>query len=221
MINSQEVIERSFYKALLDTAVSLNYSLDPEKYLPVSAENSKKFEADKSKLTKYIPIFGTGNNQSKGQKTTPRIVVNARGFYPGDIGLPKQLVEKQEGIGFVASEFPYEALDQYIDLHLVANNQDDLRLLHQIAFWSIPQRGYIKPYTSEEFLFSGNIFLEVVNFFDLPELDQGFIEKIYQFVVHDTLVPQKPDVTLDWVPITDIQALIQIYGQSGLTLNIN
>lgn len=48
------------------------------------------------KLNKYIWVFGTGNNQSKDKKLTPRIVVNARGFYPGGIGLPKLLIQKRK-----------------------------------------------------------------------------------------------------------------------------
>ena len=211
MIDSQEIIERSLYSALLNTADTLGYTLDPQKYLPVSAENKAKYDADLKALSKFIGIFGASNNQSKGQKITPRIVVNPKGFYPGAVGMPKQLIEKNEGLGFTASEFPYETIDQYIDIHLVANNQEELRLLHQILFWSIPQRGYIKPYTEDEFLFSGNIFLEVVNFFDTPNLQAGLLEKVYEFVVYDCLIGQS-ESEADLVPITDISLLLENYG---------
>lgn len=221
MVNSQEVIERSIYSAILNTSVALGYSINPEEYLPVSEANSRKYAEAKKNLKKFVGIFGTGNNQSKDMKLTPRIVVNARGFYPGNIGLPKQLIGKEEGIGYTATEVPYSTIDQYIDIHLVANNQEDLRLLHQITFYSIPQRGYLKPYNQDKFLFSGNIFLELVNFFDTPNLEVGIMEKIYQFVVEDTLVYENTE-PLDWVPITDISAVIEAYdGSFSNTLNIN
>lgn len=221
MVNSQEVIERSIYSAILNTSVALGYSINPEEYLPVSEANSRKYAEAKKNLKKFVGIFGTGNNQSKDMKVTPRIVVNARGFYPGNIGLPKQLIGKEEGIGYTATEVPYSTIDQYIDIHLVANNQEDLRLLHQITFYSIPQRGYLKPYNQDKFLFSGNIFLELVNFFDTPNLEVGIMEKIYQFVVEDTLVYENTE-PLDWVPITDISAVIEAYdGSFSNTLNIN
>lgn len=221
MVNSQEVIERSIYSAILNTSVALGYSINPEEYLPVSEANSRKYAEAKKNLKKFVGIFGTGNNQSKDMKVTPRIVVNARGFYPGNIGLPKQLISKEEGIGYTATEVPYSTIDQYIDIHLVANNQEDLRLLHQITFYSIPQRGYLKPYNQDKFLFSGNIFLELVNFFDTPNLEVGIMEKIYQFVVEDTLVYENTE-PLDWVPITDISAVIEAYdGSFSNTLNIN
>lgn len=221
MIDSQEIIERSLYEAILHTAIKLGYALNPLDYLPINCTNQKKYEEDLSKLSKHpIFIFGTGNNQSKGQEITPRIVINARGFYPGSVGLPKELISKEEGIGFTSSEFPYEAMDQVIDIHLVANNQEDLRLLHQILFFSIPQRGYLKPYTEEEFLFSGNIFLELTNFYDSPSRAQGIMEKVYQFEVHDCLigVSEKP---ADLVPIQDISLLIDSYGVPEQVLHIN
>lgn len=96
MINSQEIIERSIYQALLNASIKLGYSLDPNNYLPISIENQKRFKEDMDKLNKYIWVFGTGNNQSKDKKLTPRIVVNARGFYPGGIGLPKLLIQKRK-----------------------------------------------------------------------------------------------------------------------------
>ena len=221
MVNSQEVIERSIYSAILNTSVALGYSINPEEYLPVSEANSRKYAEAKKNLKKFVGIFGTGNNQSKDMKVTPRIVVNARGFYPGNIGLPKQLISKEEGVGYTATEVPYSTIDQYIDIHLVANNQEDLRLLHQITFYSIPQRGYLKPYNQDKFLFSGNIFLELVNFFDTPNLEVGIMEKIYQFVVEDTLAYENTE-PLDWVPITDISTVIEAYdGSFSNTLNIN
>lgn len=215
MVNSQEIIERSIYSALLGVAVKLGYSVNPEDFLPINAENSKKFKEAISKLKKFVQVFGTGNNQSKDKKETPRIVVNARGFYPGSIGLPRELITKEEGIGFTATEYPYETIDQYIDIHLVAGTQEDLRLLHQIMFYAIPQRGYIKPYTEDSFLFTGNIFIELVNFFDIPNLDMGLLEKIYQFQVMDCILEEIPG-EVDFVPITTIDVLLENYGYTLL-----
>lgn len=219
MINSQEIIERSIYCALLNTAVALKYSLNPDDFYPISIQNQEKFKKARSNLKKFIAIFGAGNAQSKDQKETPRIVVNPRGFYPGSIGLPKLLIEKQEGIGFTATEEPYQSLDQFIDIHLVANNQEDLRLLHDIMFWSIPQRGYIKPYNEDKFLFSGNIFINLVNFFDMPNLEMGIMEKIYQFEIQDCLI-KEVDSDIDIVPIKSISLLLEEYGREITTIDV-
>ena len=140
MYNSQEIIERSIYSALLQVAIALGYSVDPNDYLPVSETNAARMKADIQALQKYIPVFGTANSSSKDKKTTPRIVVNARGFYPGMVGLPKEIVGKEVGLGYTANEEPYETLDQYIDIHLVANTQEDLRIRFSICLTITAQR---------------------------------------------------------------------------------
>lgn len=222
MVNSQEIIERSIYKAILTTAIDLSYTLDPNSYLPKTEENVRRMQEDKKNLSKFIFIYGTGNATSKDQKMTPRIVINAKGFYPGGIGLPKYLQEKEEHRGstrFNIDLEPYETIDQYIDIHLVAQNQEDLRLLHQILFWSIPQRGYIKPYTSKSLLTSGNIFLELGNFFDYSNINLGILEKVYQFKIYDTLVGEVEDIQNDLVPINSIDVFLTEYKEYLLNIN--
>lgn len=222
MVNSQEIIERSIYTAILNTAIDLNYTLDPNKYLPKTPENLRKMQNDVQSLKKFIYIYGTGNSTSKDQKITPRIVINAKGFYPGGIGLPQFLLEKriEEGsVSFEADQVPYETIDQYIDVHLVAQNQEDLRLLHQILFWSLPHRGYIKPYTSKKLLTSGNIFLELGNFFDYSNINLGLLEKVYQFKVYDTLVGEKETIPTDLVPIKSIDVFLKEYNEYLININ--
>lgn len=198
--------------ALLNMTIDLGYTVNPEDYLPTTEENSRRFLQDLKEITKnkgfYIGIFGVGNNHSRGKKETPRIVVDSEGFYPGGIGLPKQIIEKEGGIGYTSSEMPFETLSQYMNIRLCAQTSEHMRLLHQIMFWSIPQRGYIKPYNEPGFLFDGNIFLRVVNFYNMPDLENGLMEKVYQFEVQDCLLEKNnsPQVI---TPIKDISVLLE------------
>lgn len=50
MVNSQEIIERSIYMALLNMAIELGYTINPEDYLPTSAENAERFKEDLKKI---------------------------------------------------------------------------------------------------------------------------------------------------------------------------
>lgn len=217
MINSQEIIERSLYDAILQVAITLNCSLDPNEYLPLTPESVERCKRDKNRLDKYIAIYGTGNATSKDKKETPRIVLNARGFFPGSIGLPKNLIEKKIGIGYTAFETPSETIDQYLDVHLVASNQEDLRLLHQILFFSLPARGYIKPYYIKEMPADGNIFIELGNFFDVPNNNLGLLEKVYEFRVYDTLVGLNDNLQVDMPEIISIEAIIN----NAIDLEVN
>lgn len=219
MVNSQEIIERSIYCALLEMAVKLGYTIDPNKYLPISNENQAKFKKDLSLIDKdkgfHIEIFGVGNNESRGVKMTPRITVESEGFYPGDVGLPRYRQEK-EGSSFLVYEEPYEALSQYMNIRLCAGNSEHMRILHQIMFWSVPQRGYLKPYTEDQPLFSGNIFLRLVNFYNHQDIQNGLLEKVYQFEIQDCLI-EKNTEPIELVPIKDISALLE---NMDYTLNV-
>lgn len=210
MIDSQEIIERSVYQSLLNTTIALGFTLDPNKYYPISPQNSSKFEKDKTEVEQqkgfYVYIFGVGNNQAKGMKIAPRIVINSQGFLPGDIGLPKSITENIDGNYFV-SEHPFEAIDQYIDIHLVAEDQNQIRLLQNILANSIPQRGYIKPYTEEKPPFDGNIYIEASNFYQVSDNDKGIIEKVYQFTIKDTLLPTNTKLT-ELPKLVDISLLL-------------
>ncbi len=216
MNNSQEIIERSIWASINDTAVAWGYAVDPEEYLPPSDKNKERLAKDLKNLSKYIRVFGPGNPQSRGKKETPRIAINPRGFYPGTVGLPKSYLDQVDSEdlsqGYTYYEEPYQSIDQFVDIHLVADNQMDMRLLHTLLFHSIPQRGYLKPYTLLTLPPTGNIFIELVNYNDIHNVDQGLIEKVYQFSVLDSLVtPAAPSSDDIIPPITDIHALLEEY----------
>ena len=197
------IIERSIYQAILEKLISLKYTLDPKNYYPITSVTELQFEQDLQGLIKYIPVFGASNSESKGTKTTPRIVIDSHGFYQGNIGLPK-IIEMEAGNSIQTVEVPYETLDQFIDVRLVSSNQEENRLLHTLLFYSVPYRGYIKPYNKENLGPSGNIFLEVVNFFDNPDLSDGIIEKVYQFRVSDFIIDNNNEEPITLPKLTEV-----------------
>ncbi|MBD4337030.1 hypothetical protein GUH15_13360, partial [Xanthomonas citri pv. citri] len=81
------------------------------------------------------------------------------------------------------SEFPYETKDITIDIHLVATTQNDMRLLHSILHEALPTRGYIRPYFNDleewdkgRIAPTGNLFIEIGNFYDHPDESHGLLE---------------------------------------------
>lgn len=207
MITTQEILERSIYEAILNEALRQKVTLDPAVYHPVTPETEKQYKEDLKAIPHFVSIFGPGNSQSKGAKVTPRIVVDTHGFFPGGIGLPGYVEEKQDGV-YRPVEVPHDTLDQFVDIRLVSNNQEENRLLHQLMFFAIPQKGYIKPFYADKLEKTGNIFIELVNFNDQPNLDQGFIEKVYQFAIYDCLLVL-PRALDDITPIKDITVDLQ------------
>lgn len=207
MVTTLEIIERSVYYALLRAAISMGISVDPQDYYPLTDESIQRFNQDVSILPVYVSIFGAGNSQSKGAKQTPRIVIDSHGFYPGSIGLPKQLHEKSDE-GYIGFEYPFETLDQYIDVRLTSGTQDENRTLHNILFKSLPRKGYIPQWPNPKYEKTGNIFIELVNFFNTPDLKFGIIEKVYQFSILDCVVQKIPLEDIG-APIEEINILLE------------
>lgn len=216
MVNSEEVVERTFYISLLTTALRKGLTLNPDNYLPLSQENEKRFLSDKESLPKFIPIFGIGNNQVKGPKTCPRITIELQGFYNGDIGVNKYIIgDKLENGNYQASEFPYETKDITLDIHLVSATQNDMRLLHQIMYEALPSRGYIRPYFNDldeweggRIAPTGNLFIEITNYYDHPDESHGLLEKVYQYTCKDGILAEKVLEEGELVPIKDITLLL-------------
>lgn len=44
MVNSEEIVERTFYISLLSTMLEMGLTLNPEDFLPLSQENEKDFK---------------------------------------------------------------------------------------------------------------------------------------------------------------------------------
>lgn len=224
MVSAQEIVERTFYISLLYTSIKMGVTLDPDQYLPLSEENQDRFQRDIEAMKKFIPIFGMGNNQARGAKTCPRITLELQAYYPGGIGVPAFDIEENDiGNNYQFVEYPWDTKDITIDVHLVANNQDDLRLLHTIMYYALPAKGYIAPYFNDfeewkkaRVLPSGNLFIEIGNFYDKNDVDHGILEKVYTYICKDGIIyqdnvpdPSDPDKPWELTPIKDISVLLQ------------
>lgn len=237
MINSQDIIERSLYASLMRVALNLGITINPEDYLPLTTDNLKKQEEDLKRILKekglFVYIFGVGNNQSRGQKLLPRITIDLNGYYPGNIGLEQfTLGDLEDNEKYVMYETPQETQDTTLDIHLVANNSSDIRLLHKIMYTALPQRGYIKPFdhsTLKEYLAdksglkpSGNLYLEVDNYYNHNDADHGIIEKVYTYNCVDSYVPEtKIEGIGEISPIVDIEAILNPEtAKSNITIQV-
>lgn len=222
MVNSEEIVERTFYISLLSTMLEMGLTLNPEDFLPLSQENEKRFQEAIKGMKKFIPLFGIGNNQVKGPKTLPRITLELQGYYAGDIGVNKYIIgDKLEDGNYQASEFPYETKDITIDVHLVSQTQSDMRLLHTILYTGLPARGYVRPYFNDleewekgRLAPTGNLFIEIGNYYDHPDVEQGILEKVYTYVCKDGILPEKALGEGILTPIKDISVLIGLLEQN-------
>lgn len=230
MVNLEEVIERSFYISLLHETLKRGLTINPDEYL-VNGEPTEKtadqFEKDKQAIgKKFIYVFGIGNNLSRGAKECPRITIELNAYYPGELGTEKFSVEEAKE-NFDVVEYDYTTKSTNLDIHLVANTQQEMRLLHDIMYHALPAKGYIKPYfndyedwKSTPIGATGNLYIEVGNFYDHPDHQHGLIEKVYTYEVSDGLILEEVVSHGEIVPIKDISVLIQPECTDGVELNI-
>ncbi len=230
MVNLEEVIERSFYISLLHETLKRGLTINPDEYL-VNGEPTEKtadqFEKDKQAIgKKFIYVFGIGNNLSRGAKECPRITLELNAYYPGELGTEKFSVEEAKE-NFDVVEYDYTTKSTNLDIHLVANTQQEMRLLHDIMYHALPAKGYIKPYfndyedwKSTPIGATGNLYIEVGNFYDHPDLQHGLLEKVYTYEVSDGLILEEVVSQGEIVPIKDISVLIQPECTDGVELNI-
>lgn len=221
MVQSEEIVERTFYVSLLRTAIQMGYAINPDDYLPASIENEAKYKADKSTIQNFVNIFGVGNSHSREAKICPRITVNLNAYYPGSIGMERFQIESDEANQFNLSEYPYETKDISLDVHLVANNMVDMRILHNIMYRALPARGYLVPYFNNYYDWinqkigpTGNIFIEIGNFYDYDDKEHGILEKVYTYTCVDGILEKQINSDIEIVPINDILTLIGTYEKN-------
>lgn len=218
METSQTVIERTLYASLLRVALNIGVTVNPEDYLPVSVGNQQRYKWDCDALETFVAIYGVGNAQVRGQKLLPRITIDLTSYYPGDLGVePYMIGDKNENEKFVLYGYPYETKNSSYDIHLVAENVVQMRLLHQILYTALPGKGYIRPFvfdTMNEYLQNpgllktGNLFVQIGNYYDHTDVDHGILEKVYTYDCIDGLLEETiKDANIS--PIRDITALIQ------------
>ena len=148
MVTTQEVIERTLYASLMRVALQLGKTINPEDYLPLSAQHSEEYKAAVEAIgPNFIYIYGVGNNQVRGAKVVPRITVELNAYYPGNVGTEAFMIgDEKVNDEYVAYNFPFETKNVQFDIHLVANTAEQLRTLHSIMYSALPARGYIRPF---------------------------------------------------------------------------
>lgn len=225
IITTQEIIERTFYISLLHETLKRGLTLNPEDYLievpgdlpTPTADTEAKFISDKEAIgDKFIYIFGVSNNQSRGIKELPRITLELKAYYPGDIGLEKESNELDSEGTFQSIEYDYETKHTLMDVHLCANTELEMRILHDIMYRALPARGYLKPYLDNNYQAwksknlnpTGNFYIEVSNHYDHPDLNHGFLEKVYTYEVRDGMVVTTP-TNIIGKPIKDIDLILR------------
>lgn len=220
---TQSIIERSVFQLINQTLANEGYwplydaSLYPNTPLGLAAWDTAVKAVITSKHFAAQP-FGYGAPQSKNDKQVPRIAIITRRFNPGDIGNPVDgmvIVSPTDPNIYQEIVRPQETLDQQIEVHVVANNSEQERILTAVVYEALGSKGYV-PFYGRPGLF----FIRQFNYYDLPDPQDSFIEKVYCYEIKDLYIKNDTILNADLPLITRIE-LQTILGKYEPTIDIS
>jgi len=208
----QENLERSIFETIRLELVDKGYLpdiTDTVRY-PQSSSGMANWNSDLNTIKNdkgfYIELYGTGIGESKGIKSTPRIVIESDNFLPGALGGDplKSFIWNTDNNNYDVYITPPQSVDFYINFRLVANSIKQLRILNSLLAISIPRRAYIK------FIYDStkSFFIRYLNYYQEDQESSGVLEHVYAYEIPDCW--DREDNNLE-----------SIASINELTLNIN
>ena len=231
VLDIEAMLERTIYHRLRKYTINIGYTLDVDKYdtsnsdINIVKTENLRYKEDLEKLVKdkgfAIELFGSSNNQSRGTKKPPRIVVQTESFYEGELGLQTadNFIKNLDG-SFTRAEPVSITNDWFFNVHLVANTIEQLRLLRHILIMSLPRRGYINWYTDDEIQKSHNLLCRYLTQHDLDWEQEGIMEKVYRFTIPDVHVHEDILIDIEVPPIKVIYLDIEDEDQTFIDKNV-
>ena len=188
----QEILERTVYHRLRLECVDKGYLPDITTY-PKTEAGEIQYQNDlqiiRDTLGFAVEVFNAGNPKYKGEKIIPRIVINSQDFMPGALGGANTRYYKSNVGGFSKMLRPPQTSDYYYNIHLVADNITEIRVLNALTAIALPRRGYIPIYNNP----NQNIFTQVISTVDYTDNTDEIIEKVYRYQIPDIFEVQEID----------------------------
>lgn len=221
--NLQELLERSIFHSIREITVAEGYLPDIKDYdientnLTEATLAKEQFELAKVNIVNnmgfVVDIFSSGNNQAKGIKKVPRIVIDTVSYLPGIMGGDTTPVYTNINGVYVKTKNASVTSDLTFNVYVVSNTIKQARILNAIISRALPRRGYIKTYLNSTIEFSGNIFIKFMMHGDSNDLAEGIIESYFNYEAPDifenlpetipTIVNGQP---FNIVPISEIDS---------------
>jgi len=200
--NIQERVERSLEYALYMALVTNGYTPDRQLYAndPVGYDTAVK--AVKTDKGFHIELFGHGVSHDRDVKKLPRIVINGRGFYPGDTGNEFAPTYKAQAGYYVKQREGFMYSNYRFEITILSNSTSQDRILEAVRQAVMPNLGYITMYDNPK-----ECFLVEYGFMrQNPDLIQGMIEKTYTYEAKD--IKEQEPAELDGIgPIAKLKEI--------------
>lgn len=156
-----------------------------------------------------IDLISFSSNASKGEKKTPRIVIDVHQFLPGDIGNDTTVWYKKINNYYVRQRNSPLVSNLTFCIYAVAANSSQMVMLNHIIMNTIPALGYMKPTDSPDLLESNNFFVALRDKGHTPDLPAGIIERYFIYEIPDIQEIETITIPGNIVPISEIELILK------------
>lgn len=195
--STQERIERSIFERirleLVDKGYLPDISAAPYNTGDAAAQTAWNTQLATIASTKRfaIELIGAGSYDKGDDKKVPRIVVTAGEFIEGELAGDQTrtfLLDDQTDMYDVVQR-PASFSDYFTNIHIVANTSEQLRVCQGILSLALQTKGYLPLYDVDPAVIqpSGNFFYKKTGAANLPNTEEGVLEKVYSYVITDVL----------------------------------
>jgi len=221
-MTEEQLVTRSIFHALRERLVVEGWLPD---IVPLDIDNPTDTPAQtEAKVTQFrnqmkaikaskgfvIELFDYGSNQAKGAKEVPRIVLHNSSLLPSAeiANDPATRYEKKDDY-FIRVQDELVPSDLITRVYAIGNTSAQMFIMNQVIINSLPKKGYIKRYTDNLPLFSGNYFIKQTDRGETEGLPEGTLERYYVYetkdlqetgsIILDGQIPRIDDINLETV----------------------
>jgi hypothetical protein len=223
LLNIEERVEKSIFEIIRLRLVAEGYLPNIKAYTKDAAGSAlyrAAMAAIRASSKKFcIEIFGMASPQARGETQVPRIIVQTQRALPGDLGTP--ITSKVvSGNKYETFRHPYSSVDMQVDIKIVWNTANQLRICNAIIAETLSQRGYIDFHDTPNN--ENKIYLEQLNAgYDIKDIDQGVTETIIAFQIKDLYTTADIKIEDNGPLINEITVEIKDPVNNIENLNIN
>lgn len=215
----QARLEKSIYERIRTILVEEGYlpARNPGRYTPDKA-GELNWQTDIKSITTNkefaVEPFSNSGIQDKGMKSVPRIVIIARRYIPGETGAPingQIFSNPVDPNNFVKVGTSLESMHLHLDVNLVTASANQDRILNAVIFKALGTKTFI-PFSDS---INERFFLKQFNYYDLPDAQDGLMEKVYSYEIQDLYMYE--DLNSQNVsPIKEITQELEIENYLGI-----
>lgn len=161
-----------------------------------------------------IELFGYTSNNTKGERKTPRIVIDLHQFLPSQIGndtsASYEKIRGPEGEHYHRVRKSSLLSDLTFAVYIVGNNSEQMMVMNKLVMETLPHRGYIKRPEDENLSHHNNYFVRLKDKGHTQGLPEGILERYFIYEMPEIDEMDKIYIPGNITPINEIDLEVKL-----------